>query len=162
MAFIVQIYSLLDGIWSSYSPPLLVRKHLKAIPLLTIPQWEPALCWNAGNLQWNPIRLMVPPFFGACFISLLFATHSKAISQCNFPVYGWSFASLISALEVNYKKQLLPYLHLNHLIFHRQGSLIMFLFHIQIVHQNHRGTGTQRCRSHRWYSQLIVQPVSKI
>lgn len=112
MVFIVQIYRerrLLDGIWGSCSSLLLVLKHLKAIPLLTIPLWEPAQCWNAGNLQWNPIRLMVPPFFGACFISLLFATDGKAISQCNLLVYGWSFASLISALEVNYKKRLQPY-----------------------------------------------------
>lgn len=59
--------------------------------------------------------------FAACFISLLFATHSEATSQCNFPVYGGSFASVIPALEVKYRRRPQPhivfFLHLNHLIY---------------------------------------------
>lgn len=69
---------------------------------------------RAGIAEMQRICNRIPldwwsPLFSACFISLLFASNSKATSQCNFPVYGWSFASLISALELNYKKQLQPY-----------------------------------------------------
>lgn len=88
MTSIVHFHAVMLVMWDleRCNPLACALKCLKAIPLLTIPQWEMAApkCMKICRripLDWWSLLL------GACFISLLFATNSKATSRCNFPVW---------------------------------------------------------------------------